>query len=318
MSFETPAPHTTFLSRLDSSDRAQLVSLLSPSVGAATLHHLEALKSRSSDGGISRVSGGGCSSDAVNQDGQNQTQRHHPSLTKEDPPSTAQCHAADRLDDEQTPHPSPQSAPQPHLPSTPAPAVAPPSAPLLTPQQLQLLLPTLLPQARRWLEAQQRGSLGQGVLHRELCELARYCLHLQQAEAKGVREREALRRLVSRQQTALLQSTKAMQAMRASRAEHKQAAEQAAAHGRRLERSLRAALRPAGLTIRDAPPPNHRQQPASAVAAASPAAVAAAPAVAKRPAPPTSRVSVVACASKMRGPGGQARPASDSRAGGRE
>ena len=319
MALLTPATQT-FLSRLESSDRAQLYSLLSPSVGAATLHHIEALRSRpsDSDGGGSGGSVGGRSSDGVDHDGKEHTERATPSLVTEEPPSAAQCDASDRLDDEQTPRPSPP--PQPHHPSTPSPVAAPPTAPLLTPTQLKLLLPTLLPQARRWLEVQQRGSLGQGVLHRELCELARYCLHLQQAEAKGVREREALQRLVSRQQTALLQSTKAMQAMRASRAEQQQAAEQAAAHGKRLERGLRAALRPAGLTTRDASAPHHRQHSASAAAVAPPAVMAAASVVAEPPAPPTSRVSVVtrAGAAKTRRPDGQGRPATHARAGGRQ
>ena len=315
--FETPATNT-FLSRLDSTQRNRLVALLSPSVGAATLHHLEALKSRSSDDGGS-VWGGRSSRDEGNDDIKAQTERHPPTRPVEAQSSAAQGELSDPSVEEETPRPSPPPVPQPD-PSTPSPA-APPAAPLLTPQQLQLLLPALLPQARRWLETQQRDSLGQGVLHRELCELARYCLHLQQTEAKGMREREVLQQLVARQQTALLRSTKGMQALRVSKAEHQQAAEQAAAHGKLLERSLRAALRPSGLATRDASP----QKPsASAAAPPTAGAVAAGPVTAGRPAPPTSRVVVARAASRASktrrsdGQGqGQGRPAAHTRAGGR-
>ena len=76
-------------------------------------------------------------------------------------------------------------------------------------------------------------------------------MSLQQASHANCGNSMSSGRLVARQQAALLQGAKHAQALRAAGAAHQRAAERAAEQNRRLERGLRAAVRPSGLCARD-------------------------------------------------------------------
>ena len=131
----------------------------------------------------------------------------------------------------------------------------PPNTRLLSRPQMKLLLPAMLPEARRWLEKQDRDGGAQVEQQRQLKELARYCAHLQQRDLKRDQERQELRGQLARQQAALLCGVKYMQAQRVERASQQQKAEKAVMRRRLLERSLRAALRPSGNAAANIPPP---------------------------------------------------------------
>lgn len=296
---------STFLGRLSSSERAQLLSSLSPCVGAAVIAHLEHLAitparqseathdfdtfDTTSDASKAPPSGRPCHPTCSIDPGAalyrqmaagaavppmlSVQQSHAPPaplicnelplsrptprrVAPAPPPSDSQPRPAGGAANPEVSSGTPVQACTPREQSTAQPsAFGPPYTKLLSRQQMRLLLPAMLPEARRWLEKQERDGKAQGAQQKQLQELARYCSHLQQHELKRDRERLALRSQVARQQEALLRGAKHMQAQRVECASHQQAAEKAVARRRLLERSLRAALRPSGLASANIPPP---------------------------------------------------------------
>ena len=217
---------SSFLASLSFAERDALQSALSPGVGSALQKHLEALEELSEPPLV-----------------------HHGRPTTQAPASTSVLGAGVTRAPER---PTSSCNTGRGESREQVASFGPPHASLVSRPQLQLLAPALLPEARQWLEEQDREARRQGVQHQQAKELARYCAHLQQLDLDRSKERAESERLILRQRMALLRGAKHIQALRVECAARQAAEEKASARIRELERGLRRALRPSGLAATNA------------------------------------------------------------------
>ena len=158
----------SFLGTLSAADRAALLGLLSPDVRAAAEEHLErAVHMTDVTLGSDVGSGEPAGSMTAGTSAQSQPTGGESTFAASAAEGEAvgeQAEAGASAEPQLTSDDDAGWTP----PALPPPVTAPPHAPLLSPAQLRLLLPTLLPEARRWLEEQQREGRQQGLELRQV------------------------------------------------------------------------------------------------------------------------------------------------------
>ena len=152
--------------------------------------------------------------------------------------AAAEARAAAR----ETPHTEPVPQPPPPPPS----AHAPPHAPLLSAPALHALVPTLNPDAKAWLDDTRTAAQKQFAQQRQVAELAKAVVALNQRASSADAERARLQRVVAQQSRALAASARQLQAEQRGRREQGSELKRTAARAEQLERGLRSVLRAQG------------------------------------------------------------------------
>ena len=152
--------------------------------------------------------------------------------------AAAEARAAAR----ETPHTEPVPPPPPPPPS----AHAPPHAPLLSAPALHALVPTLNPDAKAWLDDTRTAAQKQFAQQRQVAELAKAVVALNQRASSADAERARLQRVVAQQSRALAASARQLQAEQRGRREQGSELKRTAARAEQLERGLRSVLRAQG------------------------------------------------------------------------
>ena len=150
--------------------------------------------------------------------------------------------AAARAAARETPHTEPVPQPPPPPPS----AHAPPHAPLLSAPALHALVPTLNPDAKAWLDDTRTAAQKQFAQQRQVAELAKAVVALNQRASSADAERARLQRVVAQQSRALAASARQLQAEQRGRREQGSELKRTAARAEQLERGLRSVLRAQG------------------------------------------------------------------------